>query len=366
MIQDYYQTLGIPLNSSLEEVKKAFRKRAKELHPDLNPAPDAKERFIELSKAYEFLLFYKSSGREGSNPEPVRARKPAQQTYTWQQKGHNTHAGHAHQSQSYSRQWNEEEAHKRAEAHARMKYKEYVNSPHYKETQAFETAVGQIFTLVAYALIILPALAGLVIGRGRGFLVGLGVTAFTSPAWGGILRDKHKINLRQLGEALATLAKSSAFGFVLGVPLNVILFFTITDRAVVPTWIFPLSLAACMAGCWVLHARLKKRMPGLKRSLMLATVAPAVVNLFFFVNYRFSSSPVTETYRFDPLPPSSVFDIRAKEHDPWMRLENDQYGSCGLIRFFWDAKDVFNRKSVRYEMETGLFGIKVMKGRRAI
>jgi hypothetical protein len=351
VIQDYYQTLGIPLNASVEEVKKAYRRKAKELHPDLNPAADAKERFIELSKAYEFLLFYKSSGKEGTRPNPARTPqtpKPqngAPHTH-WNQK--------THQSQAHQWEWNEAEAQKRAEAHARMKYKEYVNSPHYKETKAFETAVAQIFTLFAFAMLVVPGLLGLIVGGGRGLLIGLAVTAFSSPAWGGILREKHKINFRQLGEALLTLAKTNTFALIVGVPTHVILFFTFTDRAVVPTWIFPLSLLLCMGIAWMMQSWLRKRLPGLKRSFMLAAVAPAVVNLFFLLNYSFSSSP------------TSILDIRVSEHNPWMTLENGQYGSCALIRFFWDGTELYRRTSVRYEMETGLFGIKVMKGRKAI
>jgi molecular chaperone DnaJ len=53
---DYYALLGIAPNASAEDIKKAYRKRARELHPDANPDdPTAEERFKEVARAYEVL-----------------------------------------------------------------------------------------------------------------------------------------------------------------------------------------------------------------------------------------------------------------------------------------------------------------------
>lgn len=55
-ISDYYEILGLPVNSSVDQIKKAYRKKAREFHPDLNHSPDAKDCFIMATEAYEFLL----------------------------------------------------------------------------------------------------------------------------------------------------------------------------------------------------------------------------------------------------------------------------------------------------------------------
>jgi molecular chaperone DnaJ len=53
--RDYYEVLGVARSASDEEIKRAFRRLARELHPDVSNAPDAEERFREVVEAYEVL-----------------------------------------------------------------------------------------------------------------------------------------------------------------------------------------------------------------------------------------------------------------------------------------------------------------------
>ncbi|TMM15980.1 MAG: molecular chaperone DnaJ [Actinobacteria bacterium] len=53
--RDYYELLGVARGADEGEIKKAFRRLARELHPDVSEAPDAEERFREVVEAYEVL-----------------------------------------------------------------------------------------------------------------------------------------------------------------------------------------------------------------------------------------------------------------------------------------------------------------------
>ena len=72
MARDYYELLGVARQASEADIKKAFRRRARELHPDVNRHdPEAEDQFKELAAAYEVLndserrAIYDRYGHEG-------------------------------------------------------------------------------------------------------------------------------------------------------------------------------------------------------------------------------------------------------------------------------------------------------------
>ncbi len=53
--KDYYAVLDVPRDASEADIKKAFRRKARETHPDVNAAPDAEEQFKAINEAYDVL-----------------------------------------------------------------------------------------------------------------------------------------------------------------------------------------------------------------------------------------------------------------------------------------------------------------------
>jgi len=71
--RDYYEVLGLGRDAAPEDIKKAYRRLAKQYHPDVSSDKDAEEKFKEISEAYEVLIdpskkaAYDKFGHEGAD-----------------------------------------------------------------------------------------------------------------------------------------------------------------------------------------------------------------------------------------------------------------------------------------------------------
>ena len=77
-MSDYYELLDVSSTASADELKKAYRRLARQYHPDVNPAPEAEAKFKEISRAYETLSDPERRARyDRFGPEEAGAAGPS-------------------------------------------------------------------------------------------------------------------------------------------------------------------------------------------------------------------------------------------------------------------------------------------------
>ena len=99
-----WHTLGISRSATEDDIKRAYRKKAKTLHPDRNKAPDADEAFLQLTEAYELLL---DPERLAELEEPEAKRDPAYNPAETKEELHARHEARRAKMQrdAIERQW---------------------------------------------------------------------------------------------------------------------------------------------------------------------------------------------------------------------------------------------------------------------
>lgn len=94
--RDFYQILGVSKGASADEIRKAYRKLARERHPDVNKAPDAAKKFAEVQEAYDVLSddAKRRNYDQYGSAEPRSGHAPGGGgTYSWSNVGGNPFDG---------------------------------------------------------------------------------------------------------------------------------------------------------------------------------------------------------------------------------------------------------------------------------
>jgi hypothetical protein len=132
-IEDYYKILGLNPGCNVDEIKKAYRNKAREFHPDINHSPEAKDMFIGATEAYEFLLTYFEKMK--SNEEAYRKAMEDWRKYR----------------QARSRQ--------KARVYAQTSFVRFKNTNFYKTTRIFD-GTTIISSLIVSVLVLILSIYG--------------------------------------------------------------------------------------------------------------------------------------------------------------------------------------------------------------
>jgi hypothetical protein len=133
MHENYYRILGLPYDASIDEIKRAYRKLAYLYHPDKNPSPEAKDKFIAVTEAYEFLI---------TNHDRIRDSEIA-----------------FRQAMEDWRKYRQDRSRFRANKFAHASYNNFKKSNFYKSTRIFDATMA-FYSMIISILVIVMSVRG--------------------------------------------------------------------------------------------------------------------------------------------------------------------------------------------------------------
>ncbi|MDQ3190924.1 MAG: DnaJ domain-containing protein [Bacteroidota bacterium] len=331
IINEYYEILGVSQQASLQEIKSAYRNKAKKIHPDVNPSKDAQQQFVLLSKAYQYICDFKE-GKIKPSPYKPRPYSP-KSSYT-----HNPNTYSANQ-----RKWaNDELEKKKAWVRAQRAKKEAEDSADFKKYKK------ELFTMFLFVSVIHSIISPFSLWNLLTLIFVIVV----------IYKNKHKLkkyfNLT-FGEQMKTWSiffskttQSHFFTLSFSILFSLIVFFTIVINTLIPMhYSVIIYLTAFILPFGIAEIGNKNKKHWLK-----SFVLPLAVNLFFTFNYTFSYNPQIETYKL-----KKTFGRKTT----LINLHNNTYEDYLGIRVFFDYNYMAKKNTISFLFEEGLFGIKVMK-----
>ncbi|MEO0405397.1 MAG: J domain-containing protein, partial [Bacteroidota bacterium] len=325
MREEYLKILGVTKEASVDELKTAFRKKAKELHPDVNPAPNAKEQFILLTEAFEYLQHVKTERVYNESKKGYsQARRPYRNYAEWER-------------------FERHKARRRAEYHAKMNQKQYEESEHYN----YKQLGNALADLMSFGFLIFIFLVVPIIGFSRGTkgIVGTVIIIFaTVPVWAQlVLRDRQKFKLSEIKMTFKAIVESPIVHLALCIAINIFLL-SFAFKTLMKLELMVIFYALPMAIVWLFSLRMKKTK--LKR-LVLFGAAPFLISCFFFVNYSFSSNPVSEKYSFKNVTQKN--NRGGYQETTMINLKDDAYKEYVLIRVFFSYDEMKNANAIIYQ-----------------
>lgn len=332
--EKYYKVLGLSSKATVDEIKHAYRKKAKELHPDKNKSPDAHEQFILLTEAYECLINIKSS--------KSRVQQPSTSYTEWQRE-------------------NRERARQQAREYAEMDFEKFKKTGYYKKSQAAITVVEHLYFFVSVVVILSP-LWGYMYKGWAGFGMGLFFTFLSVHFWAGIFTKKRTLNLSSFFQSLFLIIKTRIFKHVVVTAVNLFVLFRFTLNTQLTFYSFSFILLVLYS---LIYLAFYFKLPALKKFSkvgLFLCLTPSIFNLFFLTNFVFSSKKKTEVYSFVHQKRWYGRYPRARlEKIAYIDLQQNKYEEYHWFRMFFDFDAMKDKSEITYTFEDGLFGLRVLK-----
>lgn len=198
----------------------------------------------------------------------------------------------------------------------------------------------------------------------KGLVVGLLLAFVTIHFWVPIFKRKNKIDLNLLYHSINRIRVIKQVHLTIGVIINILLFTFFTTKNLLNTYILIILGISFSIIVFIILRRIK--LTSIVKYHAKYILAPSILNLFFTINFLFSSNPKIETYKFRSKlmdDPNFGFGYHEKRliKSTYIILENNKYKNYIFLKFFKDIETLEHKNQIEYTIEKGLFGIKVEK-----
>jgi len=353
--ENYYQTLGISHGATESELKQAYRRKAKQLHPDRNKSPNAQQDFIRLTEAYDYLMHHRTETETQQTYSSYTTYTTYQTSNADNQAAEQARAQAAEQAREEVRQ----RARARAAQQAEMRYEDFLDTDDYRSLMSVEIIIRYFF-LLAILLFVVGTFTFLVVKVGPGGIL-LGLLFFTVPALLFYIRFKDEnFDFVELHEAIVFVLHRRWFQAAAITVLNVFLFFHYGCHTLITIPQLIVSYILVMIASLPATHFLSPDMSLPRRRFFTFSIAPLMLGCVFAINLLFARHRVSETYSFT----HEVWDDNhffSEIFLPGNKFEDNIY-----IRLFNDDEDLHHYNAIRYTTAKGLFGIPVMTDSRLL
>ncbi len=337
-MKSYYDILQVSEQASVEEIKKAYRKKAKQYHPDINSSPTAEADFIQINTAYEYLI----NEKLGLSYNSEKRR--------YQSTGTEWNAAH------------QEAANKRAEYYARKRYKDFIKSQYYKESKLIDNFANFAGLMLYAAFIFIFPFAMSLFYDVPAWGMSLMFALMSIPGWGPLLMQT-KFSLPNIREGAKLTFQSSYMEAVLYFIIFFIIYFTVGFRTLITVYEV-IGYLLLLSFVVIRINKVAWKMENLKTLITKASVAALIFAGMLCVNYFISFGEQEEVYDFKLVFEENKYG-QMKPTSTGL-LENNAYSNYPSIRFFFDREDIRMDKKICYTMKRGIFMYRVYSRREFI
>ena len=326
-LQVAYELLGVKPGVQDADLRRAYRRKAMQLHPDRNPSPDAQSEFIRLQQAYEEILSHRQQPRRTGVPNS------------------------ADPQQDRRRQEME-----RRRAAARKKREAYERSDLFKMHLALDVLAEHLsFILSISVFTVLPFFAFSNLGF-SGLLGAMVILLISLPLTIPSIRNYPNLRWLTCLKAFRMIASKDEFIISTCSIFNIYVFCRVGLQTLIPMkLLILLNLLLMLVGFGVPRWLLKRFRKSTGR--LAFGWAPTFVQAYFLLNFVFSANAVQQAHYF------VLADV------PWgkqtgypvvLSLGEGVFREYPGMRFFWDDQKVLQKEKVIYTLQQGLFGWPIM------